>query len=119
MVLFGVSVVQLVTSLFFSLAADCAQFFQTWPVWRAVAAAGQLHTLGGHFSLHSYLWHVFCLSVVSTSNSIYLEIVGWNEFLLRAKGQGGLCGIHTIWSLRLYFNQNILQPTEVQHLTGL
>ncbi|XP_038228179.1 putative sodium-coupled neutral amino acid transporter 10 isoform X4 [Dermochelys coriacea] len=43
---------------------DCALVFQTWPLWWAVAEAGQLHALGGHFSLHSYLRHVFCLSVV-------------------------------------------------------
>ncbi|XP_025072685.1 putative sodium-coupled neutral amino acid transporter 10 isoform X3 [Alligator sinensis] len=43
---------------------DCALIFQARPLQRAVAEAGQLCALGGHFSLHSHLWHVLCLSVV-------------------------------------------------------
>ena len=55
--------------LHFLLLADRALFLQAWPVRWAVAAAGQLHPLGGRLPLHSHLWHVLCLPVVSTTCS--------------------------------------------------
>ena len=51
------------------LLADRALLLQAWPVRWAVAAAGQLHPLGGCLPLHSHLWHVLCLPVVSTTCS--------------------------------------------------
>lgn len=51
----------------FLLLADRALLLQARPVRWAVAAAGQLHPLGGRLPLHSHLWHVLCLPVVSTT----------------------------------------------------
>lgn len=52
---------------FFLLGLDCAVLPQAWPLQWAVAAAGQLHPLGGHFPLRPHLRHVLCLSVVSAT----------------------------------------------------
>lgn len=51
------------------LAAGCGVLLQSRALQRAVAAASELHALGGHFPLHPHLWNVFCLSVVSTCHS--------------------------------------------------
>lgn len=53
----------------FLLLADRALLLQARPVRWAVAASGQLHPLGGRLPLHSHLWHVLCLPVVSTTCS--------------------------------------------------
>lgn len=52
---------------YFLLGLDCAVLPQAWPLQWAVAAAGQLHPLGGHFPLRPHLRHVLCLSVVSAT----------------------------------------------------
>lgn len=53
----------------FLLLADRALLLQARPLRWAVAAAGQLHPLGGRLPLHPHLWHVLCLPVVSTTCS--------------------------------------------------
>lgn len=53
----------------FLLLTDHALLPQARPLWWAVAAASQLHPLGGCLPLHPHLWHVLCLPVVSTACS--------------------------------------------------
>lgn len=70
-------------------AAGCGVLLQSRALQRAVAAASELHALGGHFPLHPHLWNVFCLPVVSTCPS-------QPRVCVRAQGQEDLRGIDTI-----------------------